>query len=110
MQTKEQSELVGLVNDAIRASLPFALGKNKIIFAGSCAQSLEENEKLEVLDIVKKYNNFDVSNDPYLEHDFGSFEYKGESYFFKFDYYDDDFKYYKFNGLRVLSILRSCDY
>ena len=29
-------------------------------------------------------------NDPYGEHDFGSFRYAGETIFWKFDYYDVD--------------------
>ena len=32
-------------------------------------------------------SNFTNDNDPHGEHDFGSFEIEGETYFFKIDYY-----------------------
>ena len=32
-------------------------------------------------------SNFTTDNDPHREHDFGSFEIEGETYFFKIDYY-----------------------
>lgn len=43
-----------------------------------------------VLDAVRNYSTFDESNDPYGEHDFGSFTFAGEQVFWKFDYYDVD--------------------
>jgi hypothetical protein len=33
-------------------------------------------------------------NDPYEEHDFGSFEAEGHTIFFKIDYFDRDLKYH----------------
>jgi Protein of unknown function (DUF3768) len=32
--------------------------------------------------------DFNTNNDPYGEHDFGSFELAGEKFFWKIDYYD----------------------
>jgi len=43
---------------------------------------------LEVLEMVRKFNDFGEDNDPYGEHDFGSFECFGEKLFWKIDYYD----------------------
>jgi hypothetical protein len=37
---------------------------------------------------IAHYNDFCQSNDPYSEHDFGSFEAEGKTIFFKIDYYD----------------------
>lgn len=37
---------------------------------------------------VQSFNNFTSGNDPYGEHDFGSFELAGEHLFWKIDYYD----------------------
>ena len=34
-----------------------------------------------------RFDKFDSDNDPHREHDFGSFEIDGETYFFKIDYY-----------------------
>lgn len=44
----------------------------------------------QVLDAVRSYSTFDESNDPYGEHDFGSFTFADEQLFWKFDYYDID--------------------
>jgi hypothetical protein len=38
--------------------------------------------------VVQLYNHFTSDNDPHGEHDFGSFEYGGETCFWKIDYYD----------------------
>lgn len=43
-----------------------------------------------VLDQVRWYDAFTPDNDPYGEHDFGSFSHKGETIFWKWDYYDLD--------------------
>ena len=40
---------------------------------------------------VQAYSDFNKRNDPYGEHDFGSFEFCGETVFWKFDYYDLDY-------------------
>lgn len=37
---------------------------------------------------VREYADFNEDNDPYGEHDFGSFEYDGNKLFWKIDYYD----------------------
>jgi hypothetical protein len=37
---------------------------------------------------VSEYTAFDEGNDPYGEHDFGSFDDGGEKFFWKIDYFD----------------------
>lgn len=49
----------------------------------------------DVADILNKVNNFDdfsEDNDPHAEHDFGSFQHRGETIFWKIDYYDRTLK------------------
>ena len=41
-----------------------------------------------VLAAVAGFDAFTTDNDPYGEHDFGSFEVAGETFFWKIDYYD----------------------
>lgn len=41
-----------------------------------------------VLTKVRTFSAFDEDNDPYGEHDFGSFQHDGEVIFWKIDYYD----------------------
>ena len=49
--------------------------------------------RLKVMQKVKSFNNFNVSNDPYGEHDFGAFDLEGVTYFWKIDYYDLNYEY-----------------
>lgn len=37
---------------------------------------------------VRKFEAFDEGNDPWCEHDYGSFEHAGEMLFWKIDYYN----------------------
>lgn len=43
-----------------------------------------------IAEAVKTYDDFNEDNDPYSEHDFGSFEIDGNKLFWKIDYYDQD--------------------
>ena len=57
-----------------------------IITAG--VRALEDVDA--VLRQVQVFEAFTPDNDPYGEHDFGSFSYAAETIFWKFDYYDVD--------------------
>ena len=47
----------------------------------------------EIITKVRNFDAFDENNDPYNEHDFGAFDYKGKRIFWKIDYYDQKFLY-----------------
>ena len=65
---------------------------------------------------VQSFSNFTKDNDPHGEHDFGSFEIEGETYFFKVDYYALDMQVGSENPAdpehttRVLTIMRADEY
>ncbi len=73
-------------------------------------------DKAEIIGLVKKFDNFTTANDPYNEHDFGSFEYNGNKIFWKIDYYDLDFRYMSPNPAdpkvtnRVMTIMLADEY
>lgn len=46
-----------------------------------------------LLDYTMNYKGFDDDNDPWHEHDMAFFDFEGERYFFKIDYYDVNFEY-----------------
>lgn len=46
-----------------------------------------------IINAVRTFEQFDNNNDPYNEHDFGAFEYKGRKVFWKIDNYDKAFLY-----------------
>ena len=52
-------------------------------------QGIQQLDQLEdILTAVQQFRDFNSSNDPYSEHDFGKIELFGETVFWKFDYYD----------------------
>jgi hypothetical protein len=66
-----------------------------------------------VLAAVRSFSTFTADNDPYGEHDFGSFAVAGERLFWKFDYYDPDMQMASLDPaddtitVRVLTIMLS---
>ena len=60
----------------------------------------------EILDNVKMFNDFNHGNDPYNEHDYGSFEYDGEKIMWKIDYYDRNLQYYSDNPADITKTVR----
>lgn len=65
---------------------------------------------------VEKFNKFTKGNDPYGEHDFGSFDYNGNEIFWKIDYYDSTLTYGSEDPsdpkktTRVLTIMLASEY
>jgi hypothetical protein len=47
-----------------------------------------------IVKTISVYDDFCHANDPYGEHDFGSFEADGHTVFFKIDYLDKAFTYH----------------
>jgi hypothetical protein len=68
------------------------------------------------LGVVQLYSDFTPDNDPFGEHDFGSFQFAGETIFWKFDYYDLDFSMHSPDAAdpevtaRVLTIMLGSEY
>jgi len=69
-----------------------------------------------VLDQVRRFDAFTPDNDPYGEHDFGSFHYAGEAIFWKIDTYDADLQMHSPDPTdpavtaRVLTIMLADEY
>lgn len=65
---------------------------------------------------VQQFDGFTQDNDPYGEHDFGSFRHAGETVFWKFDYYDLDLQMHSPDAsdpavtARVLTIMLADEY
>ena len=60
----------------------------------------------DILNSVKTFNNFNKQNDPYNEHDYGSFEYNGQKIMWKIDYYDRNLQYYSENPADITKTIR----
>ena len=78
------------------------------IFVTSGVSNSNNVEK--IINTVRVFDDFTADNDPYKEHDMAFFRVDGEMYFFKFDYYDDNYKFFKEDGNRVLTVGRAHEY
>ena len=77
------TDKIRALNDAARQSFT---GCRVVITPG--IQALDD--MADVLDQVRWYDAFTPDNDPYHEHDFGSFRHGDDLIFWKWDYYDVD--------------------
>ncbi|WP_245495834.1 MULTISPECIES: DUF3768 domain-containing protein [Rhizobium] len=99
------------LNDAFRRS-PTA--GRVVITPGVSA--LPHDQRLALLMAVVGFDDFNAGNDPYNEHDFGAIELDGVSYFWKIDYYDQDYAMGSPDPAnphvtrRVLTIMRADEY
>ena len=102
---------IATLNDNFRKTFT---GGQVLLTAGIDSMSMDD--KANILSKVRNFNDFTEDNDPYGEHDFGSFDYKGNKIFFKIDYYDLNYEFMSKNPAnpditnRVLTILLSCEY
>ena len=76
------SRRIRVLNDNFRSTF---VGGRTVMTAGVNALPLAT--KARVILAVQSFSNFTKDNDPHGEHDFGSFDIQGETYFFKLDYY-----------------------
>ncbi len=81
MTTKTKA--IRALNDELRQN--FATG-TAVMTAGVAALGAET--VMRIIKTIAVYDDFCHANDPYEEHDFGSFEADGQRIFFKIDYFD----------------------
>lgn len=82
-------EKIKQLNDAFRKSFN---GGRVVLTCGIASLPLVQQN--EVINKVKKFNDFTEDNDPYGEHDFGCFDYRGKQIFWKIDLYDLNYEFY----------------
>jgi len=78
-----QTERIRDLNDKLRRNLGHA---HAFMTPGIAALGSEAVAR--ILKTIEVYDDFCHANDPYEEHDFGSFEADGHTIFFKIDYFD----------------------
>ena len=78
-----QTERIRTLNDELRHNL-----SHGDAFMTPGVATLGPEAAARIVKTVEVYDNFCHANDPYEEHDFGSFEAEGHTIFFKIDYYD----------------------
>lgn len=109
--TAEKTHTIRVLNDNFRSTF---IGGQIVMTAG--VSELPLDVKARVLLTVRTFNAFGENNDPHGEHDFGSFEIAGETFFWKIDYYDRDCQYGSENPgdpektTRVLTVMLAEEY
>jgi hypothetical protein len=99
------------LNDAFRQQGAFATVH---LTAGISALPL--GKQAHIMRRVMDFDAFTEGNDPYGEHDFGGFEFAGQTIFWKIDYYDRDFRFHSPNPAdpavtrRILTVLFAEEY
>ncbi|MBX5201031.1 DUF3768 domain-containing protein [Rhizobium sp. NZLR1] len=107
----ERTATIRSLNDAFRRN-PTA--GRAVMTQG--VNSLPHDQRLALLRAVVGFSAFDAGNDPYNEHDFGAIELDGVSYFWKIDYFDQDYDMGSPDPAnphitrRVLTIMRADEY
>ena len=71
------------MNDNFRKTFT---GGQVLLTAG--IDSMDAEDVANIMLLVQNFNDFTPDNDPYGEHDFGSFMYNDNKIFWKIDYYD----------------------
>ena len=79
---------IATLNDTFRKTFT---GGQVLLTAGIDSKPADDIANIMLL--VQNFNNFTPDNDPYGEHDFAAFDYKGDKILWKIDYYDLNHKY-----------------
>ncbi|MFI3241192.1 MAG: DUF3768 domain-containing protein [Alphaproteobacteria bacterium] len=107
-------EKVKSLNDSFRREIYNS--KLGLLHYTPMVSALNDEDRFELTSLVQQFEDFNEDNDPYGEHDFGKIDFRGESYFFKIDYYDNALKYHspdKSNPKltkRVLTLMNTQEY
>src|ERR1700687_41604 len=78
-----RTQRIRALNDELRQNLAAGVA---VMTPGIAALGREAVDR--IVKTIALFDDFCHANDPYEEHDFGSFEADGQSIFFKIDYYD----------------------
>lgn len=73
-------------NDLLRQRIPFILPPDILLITSGIAAFGSDDVPV-ILQKVKDFSDFNKDNDPWKNHDFGSFEHKGRKIFWKIDDY-----------------------
>ena len=80
---QERTAAMATLNDQFRRS-----GVGGQVFLTRGVVALGERFVNAALGVVRRFEDFSPQNDPWHEHDFGSFELEGRKLFWKIGYYD----------------------
>src|SRR5580700_6666874 len=90
----EQAEMAGTRSVAIRQLNDHARRTftGCTVMVTPTVQELPEDQKALLLEAVRTFNDFDIGNDPWREHDCGCIELFDEDWVWKIDYFSPDMR------------------
>jgi len=93
--TKEITKRIARLNDAFRTSITKPISEQILgqIFYTASIAALPPQDILAIKEQVKLFDEFNKGNDPYGEHDFGSFMHNDQKIYWKIDYEDPTLEY-----------------
>jgi len=109
--TPNDSARISVLNDLLRRT---GAGGETFITRG--IQALPGEVQAAILKRVASFSEFTEDNDPYGEHDFGTFEFDGHAVDWKIDYYDRELRMHSPDAAdpsvtrRVLTIMLAEEY
>lgn len=109
--TTSPAERIRALNDALRVH-----GQGGRVMLSRAIACLEERTIRAIISAVRRFDDFDESNDPHGEHDCAILTVEGISVMFKIDYYDLDLAYHSPDPAdphvtrRVLTVMLADDY
>jgi len=104
-------ERIKHLNDALRMTL-----RGGRVLLTVSVHALPDDLKALALQRTRNFTDFSQDNDPHGEHDFGSFELAGQTFFWKIDYYDERCEFGSQDPsdpsktTRVLTLMLASDY
>lgn len=105
-------ETVAIENDVFRMTM-ISSKSTRVVFSEMVAD-MDAETREELVTKIRNYSAFNEDNDPYGERDMGRITLDGIDYFFKIDYYDENFEYgidpREVKPNRILTIMRACEY
>lgn len=115
---KETTKRIAKLNDTFRTSLKMPVSEQRLgqVFCTTSIVALPAEDVMSIVEKVRLFDNFNESNDPYGEHDFGSFTHKDNKVYWKIDYIDPHLEYHPIEASdlneqnRILTIMLSHDW
>lgn len=92
LQAAGRSVAIAALNDLFRTTLGtapvFAACPGQVMMTHYVAEELGTLARLQLINALRAFDKWEEGNDPYGERDFGAIELKGETFYFKIDYYN----------------------
>lgn len=104
-ETISSAELAAL-NDDLRKKIPNVQQPHLFLITDG-VMSLPPEKLSSLIEMVRSFDSFSAEIDPRGEHDLAVVVLDQVKYYAKFDYFDEQLKYYKPGGRHVLTLLRA---